>query len=146
MSKKHKLESKRSRKQERAAEDSAWAGFERVPVSQFPRAAAVNVLANPKGKSTAARRRRIRKALSFVIAVPHIKAKDPAAKLTVDLQRMPLGKLIRTIQKSARHAATYRYLAEKCETESIKKNLLAVQTFHLGVLKQARAEYQVRTT
>lgn len=146
MSAKNKFQNKKLRKLERSSEDSAWENFERVPVSQFPRTAAVSVLANGKNKSTSARRKRIKRALSFTISVPRIQSKDSAAKLTMDLQRMPMHRLVRTIQKSARHAATCRYLAEKCETESIKKNMLAVQTFHLGVLKQARAEYQVRTT
>jgi len=146
MSAKNKLQNKKLRKAARGAEDAAWAGFERVAVSQFPRAAAVNVLANCKAKSTSPRRKRIKKALSFSISVPRVAPKDSAVKLTVDLQRLPMGRLIRTIQKSARHAATCRYLAEKCLAESIKKNMLAVQTFHLNILRQARAEYQFRTT
>jgi hypothetical protein len=115
-------------------------------MSQFPRTAAVKVLANPLAKSTAPRRKRIRRALSASISVPRLPQKDPAVKLAVDLQRVSLVRLIRTIRHSARHASTCKHLAAKCTPESqIQKNLLAVQTFHLGVLKQAQAEYKVRT-
>lgn len=146
MSHRNKAGIKRLRYNLREEEKFAWNQFQRTPLSQFPRAAAVNVLANAKGRSTAPRRKRITRALSSIINVPRVEQKDPAVKLTMDLQKLPLSRLIRTIKKSARHAATCRYLIDRCNTESLKKNLVAAQTFHLGVMKQAQAEYQVRTT
>jgi len=146
MSAKNKLQNKKLRKAARSAEDAAWDNFERIPLSQFPRVAAVNVLANCKNKSTAAKRKRIRRALSTSISVPRIQPKDPAVKLTVDLQRVSLVRLIRLIKHSARHASTCKHLAEKCTPDSqIQKNLATAQTYHLGVMKQAQAEYNVRT-
>lgn len=147
MSAKNKLQNKQLRKASRADEDLTWNRFSRVAVSQFPREAAVNVLANPKAKSTAPRRRRIRRALSFRLDVPRMAAIDPAVTLTRKLQRVTMTRLIRTIRHAARHAATFKYLAAKATPESgLQKNLIAAQTFQLSVLTQARAEYQVRTT
>lgn len=145
MSTKNKLQNKKLRKADRGAGDTAWSQFTRTPLSQFPRSAAVNVLANCKNKSTTPRRKRMARALLSIINVPRTEQKDPAVKLTVDLQRLPIVRLIRVIKKSARHAATCRYLIDQCKTESLKKNLVAAQTFHLGVMKQAQAEYNVRT-
>jgi hypothetical protein len=147
MSAKNKLQNKKLRKAERGAGDSAWSQFQRTALSGFPCAAAIGVLARPfPAKQTNPRRKRMMKALSSRIEVPRLKTLDPAVKLAVDLQRVSIVRLIRTIKKSARHASTCRHLAAKCTPESqIQKNLLAVQTFHLGVLKQAQAEYKVRT-
>jgi hypothetical protein len=146
MSAKNKLQNKKLRKVERAAGDSAWSQFQRTPLSGFPREAAVKVLALPfPAKSTAPRRKRLIRALSSAISVPRIKPKDSAVKLTVDLQRVSMVRLIRVIKKSARHAATCKYLAGKCTPGSqIQQNLATAQVAHLGVMRQARAEYNVR--
>lgn len=146
MSAKNKLQNKRLRKAEREAGKALWSTFRRTPLSGFPRAGAVNVLANCKNKLTSPRRKRLMKALSFRIEVPHLKPSDPAVKLTLDLQKVPMVRLIRIIKHSARHASTCKHLAEKTTVEALKDNLLKVQTYHLGVLRQAQAEYNVRTS
>jgi hypothetical protein len=146
MSAKNKLQNKKLRKAERGAGDSAWAQFQRTALSEFPRAAA-RVLARPfPAKQTNPRRKRMMKAVSSRIEVPRLKTLDPAVKLAVDLQRVSLVRLIRVIKHSARHASTCKHLAEKCTPDSqIQKNLATAQTYHLGVMKQAQAEYNVRT-
>lgn len=145
MSLQNKASVKRARHSDRAEKNEAWKKFERKPLSGFPRAAAVNVLANNEGKQTNPRRKRMRKALSSAIQVPRIQPKDPAIKLTQDLQRMPLSTLIRRIRQSARRASTCKHLAEKCTPGSkVQEQLVAAQTHYLGVMRQAQAEYKVR--
>lgn len=145
MSKQNKLQVKKQRREERAEEVSAWAAFPRNPLSQFPREAAINALCNPLAKSTATRRKRLRRALQSRVAVPRLEPRDPAAKLTFDLQRETMSRLVRRIQKSARRAATCKNLAEKLTPgNQVRVNLEGAQTAFLGELRQARAEYLKR--
>jgi hypothetical protein len=132
----------------RAEEKEFWKTFERKPMSGFPRPAAIGVLARPfPAKQTNPRRKRMMKALSSEILVPRITPKDPAVKLAQDLQTVPLCRLINLIKHSARHASTVKHLAAKCTPGSVgQQKLAAVQTYHLGVMKQAQAEYTVRTS
>jgi len=147
MSAKNKLQNKKLRKAVRGEEDTAWSQFPRTALSQFPHVAAINVLANCKNKSIAAKRKRIRRALSSRIEVPRIQPKDPAVKLAQDLQQVPLCCLINLIKHSARHASTCKHLLEKLSADSKFRSALGLQqTYHLGVMKQAQAEYTVRTS
>lgn len=147
MSAKNKSWNKKNRKAERAAGDTSWSEFARTPLSGFPRAGAIEVLARPfPAKMVARRRKRMMKALSFAIEVPRLGKTDPAVKMLRKLQHSTLSTLIRRIKQFARRAATCKYLLEMLSADSQFRPALAQsQTANLSAMQQARAEYTVRT-
>lgn len=147
MSQKNHPETKELRCQARQQRDTVREmSATRRALSHIPHDVAVRVLSDPKGKLTRKKRARFSRALQSAFLLPTTEARDIAVKVCVKLRHLPLVGVIRLLKKSARRASTVKHLLEKLDANSqFRAPLQAQQDHFLAVLKQARAEYQVRT-
>lgn len=147
MSFKNKLEMKQLRKSTRAQGDHALAQqTTRRALSRIPRDIAGRILTEPKNKLTHTKRIRMKTALGVALVRPTTDRRDVAVKVCVKLRGLPLVGVIRLMKKSARRASTVKHLLASLDPSSrLRVALQAQQDHFLAVLKQATAEYQVRT-
>lgn len=147
MSSKNKLENKQLRKAIRLQQDLAREQQStRRAASRVPREIASRILAEPKNKLTHTKRIRMKQALGTIVVPPMTSARDVAVKVCVKCRSLTLTGVIRLMKKSARRASTVKHLLAKLDAGSrFRAPLQAQQDHFLAVLKQATAEYQVRT-
>lgn len=69
MSNRNKIESKTLRKNNRAYDSAISRGIQRIPVSTVPPAVLVNILTNPKNKSSSKARRRLMRSREVVLNI-----------------------------------------------------------------------------
>lgn len=115
-------------------------------VSNVPIPVIVHALTDPKQKCGGRNRRVLKAGLEYLLLRPQTPPMDPAVKMALKLQKLTIHQLIRRLKQSARKAATAKYLLEKMSPLSkFRPGVLAEQTHQLGILKQVKAEIQVRT-
>ncbi|NOS67796.1 MAG: hypothetical protein HOO67_05545 [Candidatus Peribacteraceae bacterium] len=149
MSQRNKAPNKSLRRGARALHKSATEQTSnRHALSHIPRDVASRVLTDPKAKLTGKQRRRFARSFATVVIPPDMKkARDIAVKVCIKLGSLPLVGVTRLIKKSATRAASLKYMLEKLDPASkFRAPLQAQQDHFLAVLKQAQAEYLVRTT
>lgn len=145
MSYKNKI--KALRRNQREDKVAAGKAVPRERASTMPRDIAVAILVNPLNHQTSKRRKRTQRSLNSFVLREVTSAKDPAVKVTVRLRHLSLARVIRIMKKSAREASSFKHLLAKADPKSILvPKLEAAQTYHLGILRQATAEYKVRTS
>lgn len=147
MSLRNKHEIKALRRDIRAQEDHVYAQTcARKALSHIPREVASRVLTDPKGKLTNKKRKRFARSFATAVIPETTKPRDIAVKICVKLQELPLVGVIRLMKKSARRSASLKYMLAKLDPNSnFAKPLQLQQDYFLAVLKQATAEYNVRT-
>lgn len=147
MSQKNKAHNKALRRGARSLQSNALdQQCTRRAASRVPREVASRILTEPKNKLTHTKRIRLKLALGSIIVPPMTERRDVAVKVCVKLRGLPLVGVIRLMKKSARRASTVKHLLAQLDPSSRLRAALQEQQDHfLAVLKQATAEYQVRT-
>lgn len=119
---------------------------ERVPVSELPLDINTKLLCEP-GNGDRANRRALLAARGRVVLLDKREKRDFAIKNALKLAKLPLSKVIRELQRTARRAATCKYAAEKQTLGStLRETYEAAQARQLRYLKQVSAEITARKT
>lgn len=120
--------------------------YERRPLSDIPNAAAVGILSDPVQKIARAVRKSISEGRGACVLYPNTKPPtDFAVKALVKLSRLPLERLIRERNRTARRASSAMYLARTCSLGGKSRtNYENLQHHYLAYLKQVVAELITR--
>lgn len=115
-------------------------------ISNVPIPALVAALTDPKQKCGGRNRRVLKAGMEYLILRPQTEGTDPAVKVALKLQKLPLRKLIRRLKQSARRASTAGYILTSLAPNSrFRVGILAEQRHQRAIMKQVEAEIQVRT-
>lgn len=144
MSKRNTLESKRERKNDRAYK-ATGPKCSRSPVAEIPLEVSADLLVNPKERMGRAVRRNIKRTRDTLVLVELKEPRRREVKNLLKLQTLPLTRLIREMQRTARRVSTAGYLMKNATLGSkYRARLEAVYAAQFAYLTQIKAEYEVR--